>query len=120
MDKNFFTNITILDVRSHQEFCSGHLCYALNVSMKLPPWTKVQEEDFKNKLWKIWHANPERTYVVYCKTGKRSKLATDTLRQFGANVINLGGIKNGLLTPLFQNKVKRPGYKLCYCNNNSF
>jgi len=117
MDNDSFTNITILDVRSRQEFCSGHLCNALNVSMKVPPWTRAEIEEFKDRLWKVWHADPGRTYAVYCKLGKRSKIAADTLRMFGASVIDLGGTENGPLKPLFEGKVKRPGYKLCFCKN---
>lgn len=116
--ENIDTDIIILDVRSRQEFCNGHLCNALNVPMKVPPWTYGEVEDFKNKLWQIWHERPGRTYAVYCKLGKRSKMAVDTLRSFGASVIDLGGVENGLLKPLFEGKSRHPGYSLCYCKYN--
>lgn len=112
-----FTNISVLDVRSRKEFCGGHLCHALNVPMKVPPWSRDELEDFKDRLWQLHQKDPERAYAVYCKLGKRSKVASDALRQFGADVVDLGGVENGLLKPLFEGKVRHPGYKLCFCKH---
>ena len=58
------SGIVILDVRTPEEFESGHVAEAVNIDFFA--------EDFKDHLQKL---DKEKTYLVYCLSGKRSKQA---------------------------------------------
>lgn len=74
--------IVILDVRTLEEYNSGHIKDAV-----LIPDTDIKdkvEEALTDKSAKI---------LVYCRTGRRSKLASDELIKMGyTNVYDFGGI----------------------------
>lgn len=74
-------NICILDVRTQEEYASGHIKKAICL-----PNEKITEEpkalpDKKQKL------------LVYCRSGRRSKQAAQKLVDLGyENVLEFGGI----------------------------
>jgi rhodanese-related sulfurtransferase len=68
----------ILDVRSQDEFATGHVDGAINIPV--------------NELRSHMHELPqERQIWVYCDVGRRSYFATRTLRLNGFNALNLSG-----------------------------
>lgn len=74
--------IVILDVRTKREFNSGHLNNALNIDVK--------SSSFKEKISKL---NKDKTYLVYCRSGKRSKRAQNIMKElhFKKAINMLGG-----------------------------
>ena len=72
----------LIDVRSREEYDAGHIEGALSID-----YSVIQdhiEEVTKNKTEKIY---------VYCRSGRRSGIALQTLKTLGyQNVINLGGL----------------------------
>ncbi len=75
----------VIDVRTAGEFSSGHIKGAININ--------VQNMSFKKRIKEL---NPEQTYLVYCRSGKRSSFACRIMANNGIeNVLNLrGGIMN--------------------------
>ncbi len=73
----------IVDVRTPQEFYSGHLVEATNIDF--------YSEDFKNRLQLL---RKDKPIYVYCKSGGRSSSAASIMESLGfAKVYNLiGGI----------------------------
>ena len=71
----------VLDVRTPVEFMTGHLDQARNLN--------VSNDDFAEKVAKL---DTTKTYVVYCRSGKRSSKAADIMYQKGFHhVVNGGG-----------------------------
>ena len=78
-DKDF----VLLDVRTPEEFSSGHIPGALQLTNET--FTKQEAE----KLLK----DKAQTIYVYCRSGRRSKQSSQKLIDFGyTNVIEIGGI----------------------------
>lgn len=78
-DKDFI----LLDVRTPEEFSSGHIPGALQLTNET--FTKQDAE----KLLK----DKTQTIYVYCRSGRRSKQSSQKLIDFGyTNVIEIGGI----------------------------
>ena len=77
----FATNPIIIDVRTPQEFESGHVESAINIE-----WQDIAlVENSTNKDNRIF---------LYCRSGNRSQKATDILIDIGyKDVINLGSVK---------------------------
>jgi len=74
----------LLDVRSADEFASGHLQGARNI-----PHDRIATE--------IVAAVPDKTAVVilYCRSGRRASTAMKTLQGLGyENVSNFGGLED--------------------------
>ena len=73
---------TILDAREQDEFDAGHIPGAI-----LIPYTEIEkkaEEMFPDK---------DKLILVYCRSGRRSKIASETLFKLGyTNVKEFGGI----------------------------
>ena len=70
-----------LDVRSHEEFASGHLPGAINI-----PHTEIAAGIAELKLDK------NTPIAIYCKSGRRAGLALEVLQQQGyTNLTNKGG-----------------------------
>ena len=69
-------NYIIVDVRTKEEYEASHLKNAINI-----PYDEIDEtvELDKNK-----------TILVYCKSGNRSKIAYDTLNKLGYTAYDLG------------------------------
>lgn len=79
--KDILNNATIVDVRTPEEFKEQHYPGAVNI-----PLDKVQQRinDFKKMQTPI---------VMYCRSGGRSGMAVNILKQSGlSNVINAGGL----------------------------
>ena len=73
--------VTFLDVRTKKEYKSGHIPGAMNLSRGLIEFKIAKKIPDKNAL-----------VVVYCKSGGRSSLSTDTLVKMGyKNVKNMDG-----------------------------
>jgi rhodanese-related sulfurtransferase len=64
--------LVILDVRTAMEFGDGHINGAVNVDYKA--------EDFREKLSAL---DTSATYVVYCRSGRRSTEATEIMEEMG-------------------------------------
>ena len=76
-------NFVLLDVRTPEEFSSGHIPGALQLTNET--FTKQDAE----KLLK----DKSQTIYVYCRSGRRSKQSSQKLIDFGyTNVIEIGGI----------------------------
>lgn len=74
----------LLDVRTPEEFASGHVPGAINIPLGNPPLV--------SKMW----PDPETEIWVYCRTQRRSASFASRLRTMGyrnLNVVN-GGIMN--------------------------
>jgi phage shock protein E len=71
----------VLDVRTPVEFMTGHLAQAHNLN--------VSNDDFAQQVTQL---DTSKTYVVYCRSGKRSSKAADIMYQHGfRHVVNGGG-----------------------------
>ena len=81
-------DVTILDVRTPQEFAEGHIAGAVNIDVSSP--------DFAQQVSEL---DPEGTYAVYCRSGNRSRTAMAVMQDAGlSDVFGLeGGI--GALDP---------------------
>jgi rhodanese-related sulfurtransferase len=62
----------IIDVRTPEEFNAGHVENAININ--------VESSDFQSKISEL---DKNLTYFVYCKSGRRSTLATDQMADSG-------------------------------------
>ena len=67
-------NYIIVDVRTKEEYSQGHVVDAINI-----PYDELDSSLDKNK-----------TIIVYCQSGKRSKVAYDLLVNMGYDVYDLG------------------------------
>ena len=85
------TNIAILDVRTAKEFADGHVAGAVNID--------VNQADFAQKIDEL---DRSQTYIVYCRSGRRSSKAVGIMAAKGfKNLYNVsdgfvGWNKNGL------------------------
>ena len=71
----------VLDVRTSPEYMLGHLQPAQNLN--------VNDDNFAQQVAKL---DTSKTYVVYCRSGKRSSKAADIMYQKGfRHVVNGGG-----------------------------
>ena len=71
--------VVTLDVRTPGEFVSGHLVNALNID--------VEGSQFDAEIGKL---DKEATYAVYCRSGRRSQVAIDRMKNAGfTNLVNL-------------------------------
>ena len=74
----------VLDVRTKDEFESGHIPNALNIDLRLGP----------GFIDKVNALNKNKFYYVYCRSGARSAQAVQVMRDLGfSETYNLiGGI----------------------------
>ena len=85
------SNIAILDVRTAKEFADGHVAGAVNID--------VNQTDFAQKIDEL---DRSKTYIVYCRSGRRSSKAVGIMAAKGfKNLYNVsdgfvGWSKNGL------------------------
>jgi phage shock protein E len=78
-----FARDVVIDVRTSQEFQSGHLEGALNL-----PHETIGQDIAKAKVNKDDHV------ILYCRSGRRSEIALGTLKGLGfSNVENYGGFE---------------------------
>ena len=72
----------ILDVRRPDEFAEGHIPGAINVANETIGTDEIPELPDKNQL-----------IMVYCRSGRRSKEASEKLAKQGyTNIVEFGGI----------------------------
>ena len=69
-------SVTIVDVRTPQEFSEGHIDGAVNIPVELP--------DFIDRVSEL---DPSGTYAVYCRSGNRSQAAVAGMTDVGINGI---------------------------------
>ena len=76
------TGYIILDVRRPNEFAAGHIPNAINVANESIGTAEIPELPDKNQL-----------IMVYCRSGRRSKEASEKLVKLGyTNIVEFGGI----------------------------
>lgn len=74
--------IVLLDVRTQEEFDNGHIPGAV-----LLPYDEVEEKAAKLL------PDKDREIVIYCRSGRRSAIAKDSLEALGyTNVKDFGGM----------------------------
>ena len=72
----------ILDVRRPDEFAAGHIPNAINVANEIIGTAEIPELPDKDQL-----------IMVYCRSGRRSKEASEKLVELGyTNIVEFGGI----------------------------
>lgn len=75
-----------IDVRSADEYRAGHVAQAVNI-----PHTEISSRTDELPVAK------DGLIYVYCRSGRRSGLAQESLEQAGyTNVVNLGGLEDAL------------------------
>jgi phage shock protein E len=78
-----FAKEVVIDVRTEQEFQTGHIDGAL-----LIPHDQIAQKIASAKISKDDHV------VLYCRSGRRSGMALDTLKSLGfSNVENYGSLE---------------------------
>jgi rhodanese-related sulfurtransferase len=71
----------ILDVRTPEEFDSGHIAGAININ--------INTGGFKTEVGEL---DKKKTFFVYCRTGRRSAEAVKIMRGLGfTNIIQMKG-----------------------------
>ena len=76
------TALTIIDVRTPEEFAAGHIEGAVNLDLEGGQFSALIEP-----------LDRTRPYMVYCHSGRRSALAADAMVAAGfTDVHDLGGI----------------------------
>ena len=76
------TGYIILDVRRPDEFAAGHIPNAINVPNEIIGTDEIPELPNKDQL-----------IMVYCRSGRRSKEASEKLLKLGyTNIVEFGGI----------------------------
>lgn len=74
---------TVIDVRTPEEFASGHVTGAVNIP--------VEAADFSDRIAEL---DPKASYLVYCRSGRRSAIAADIMAQAGfTDVVDAGGLQ---------------------------
>lgn len=78
------TGYTILDVRTAQEYSEKHIPGAINIANE-----SIGTEDIPELLDK------DQLILVYCRSGNRSKQASEKLVKLGyTNIVEIGGINS--------------------------
>ena len=77
-------NYIILDVRTHEEFAAGHIPGAIVIPNETIGTEEIPQLPDKDQL-----------IMVYCRSGNRSKQASDKLVKLGyTNIVEFGGINS--------------------------
>ncbi len=77
-------NYIILDVRTAEEYAGGHIPEAINIPNESIGSEKIPELPDKDQL-----------ILVYCRSGNRSKQASEKLAALGyTNIVEFGGIND--------------------------
>ena len=81
--KESFETATIVDVRTPEEYAGEHIPNAINI-----PYDQVAQRinEFKRM---------QKPIIAYCRSGNRSGIAVDTLKQNGiTEAINAGSLED--------------------------
>jgi phage shock protein E len=77
----------VIDVRTSGEFAEGHLDGAINLD--------VESGAFEQALSEL---DPTQSYIVYCRSGRRSSIAAAWMAEQGfADVTDLGSLEQAAL-----------------------
>jgi len=80
-ENNNNQEFVILDVRTDEEYKSGHIANSMNIDYK--------SSDFKDQVGKL---DKNKTYLTYCRSGRRSTGASKTMKELGfENIIMIEG-----------------------------
>lgn len=71
-------DVQLVDARTPEEFSEGHISGAVNMDVK--------SENFDAQIATL---NPARPVAVYCRSGRRSKLAAERMTNAGLQVTEL-------------------------------
>ncbi len=72
----------IIDVRNPDEYAAGHIAGAVNIP--------VEAADFGARVAEL---DRQGSYLVYCRSGRRSALASDLMAAAGfTDVVDSGGL----------------------------
>jgi phage shock protein E len=79
-----YSTAIIIDVRATDEFAAGHLEGAINYN--------VEDGTLEQALPNL---DPKANYVVYCRSGRRSAIAVDLMKENGFTQIDdLGSLQD--------------------------
>ena len=79
---NGSTNLVILDVRTREEYLTGNIPNSINID--------VLSQDFKSKIDML---DKNKEYLIYCRSGNRSAIASSIMSTNGfLNIYNLQNI----------------------------
>jgi len=106
----------LLDVRTFDEWCQGHLKGAYFIPTQLPPLTDRERQNLKEQMKYVLRNVPKFVpIVVYCKKGVRAKIAKELLHELGRSAVALGGVEEPPLKAIFEGY--NPVWPICYCTN---
>lgn len=71
--------VTLIDVRTQGEYAAGHINHAINVPL----------DEIEAQISRI--NGMSKPIVLYCRSGARSGMATQILRQAGVQDVHNGG-----------------------------
>jgi rhodanese-related sulfurtransferase len=78
---SYLGNPVVIDVRTPGEYAGGYIWDAINIDYSSP--------DFKDRVAEL---AKNFTYIIYCRTGARSNLARNVMKELGFKyVINMTG-----------------------------
>lgn len=72
-------SVEIVDVRTSDEFAENHMINAINIDAAQVDFNKIAESTLSK----------DKTIAVYCRSGRRSKMAADKLTKAGFTVVEL-------------------------------
>ena len=72
------SDVQLVDVRTAQEYSEGHIPGAMNIDVNAP--------DFEEKIKVL---DKKENVAIYCRSGRRSKMAANKLTAAGFKVIEL-------------------------------
>lgn len=75
--------VTVVDVRTAQEYQEGHLANSLNINVESPDFASA-----------ITNLDKTKEYALYCRSGRRSTVAANEMAKAGFTLItnyNKGG-----------------------------
>ena len=79
-----YSTAIIIDVRATDEFAAGHLDGAVNYN--------VADGTLEQALPSL---DPNANYVVYCRSGRRSAIAVDLMKENGfTQIVDLGSLQD--------------------------
>ncbi len=76
--------VVTLDVRTQPEFIEGHIAAAINID--------INSETFETEILLL---DRNAMYAIYCRSGRRSLLAIDTMQNLGFT--KFSHLENGIL-----------------------
>ena len=72
------SSVQLVDVRTAQEYSEGHIPGAMNIDVNAP--------DFEEKIKVL---DKQENVAIYCRSGRRSKMAANKMTAAGFKVIEL-------------------------------